>query len=133
MNWEQMWDILLEEFGVSEETLRIVTDINGCSEETMEDILYTVSGYRSFDQAGYYDELEDEEIEGVGAVMWEYAIQELREAGVRLNENYFALRGSELDELSRVMKKFGYRQSKASGASGRSARQSFYYAIQRHV
>lgn len=54
MNKEQMWE-KLEELGVSEETLQIVTDINGYSEDTLEDILYVVSGYRSFDQ------LEEEE------------------------------------------------------------------------
>ena len=43
-----MWDALLA-IGISEETLRIVTDINGYSEETMEDILYAVTGERSFD------------------------------------------------------------------------------------
>ena len=49
MNKEQMWS-LLETMGVSEDTLNIVTDINGYSEETMEAILYAVTGYRSFDQ-----------------------------------------------------------------------------------
>lgn len=44
-----MWD-KLEELGVSEETIQVVTSINGYSEETMEDILYTVTGYRSFEQ-----------------------------------------------------------------------------------
>ena len=45
---EEMWNILLNY--TSEEVLRVVTDINGYNEETMEDILYAVSGYRSFDQ-----------------------------------------------------------------------------------
>ena len=40
----------LEELGVSEETLRVVTDINEYSEETMLDILFAVTGYRNFDQ-----------------------------------------------------------------------------------
>ena len=46
----EMWDILQEQFGVSEQTLQVVTDINGFTEETMCDILYAVSGYRDFDQ-----------------------------------------------------------------------------------
>ena len=46
----EMWEVLMEVYGVSEETLRIVTDINGLSEETMEDILYAVSGERSFEE-----------------------------------------------------------------------------------
>lgn len=49
MSIETMWNTLLE-MGVSEETLRVVTDINGYNEETMEDILYACFGYRSFDQ-----------------------------------------------------------------------------------
>lgn len=50
MRKEQMWEILEEQIGVSEQTLQIVTDINGYSEETMCDILYAVTGYRNFDQ-----------------------------------------------------------------------------------
>lgn len=46
---DEMWDYLLD-IGISEETLQIVTDINGYSEQTMCDILYVVSEYRSFDQ-----------------------------------------------------------------------------------
>lgn len=46
-----MWSILKDEIGVSEETLRCVTDINGYSGDTMEDILYVMTGYRDFEQA----------------------------------------------------------------------------------
>lgn len=46
---DEMWDYLLD-MGVSEQTLQVVTDINGYSEQTMCDILYAVSGYRDFDQ-----------------------------------------------------------------------------------
>lgn len=49
MTKDKMWD-RLEELGVSEQTLQIVTDINGYSEETMCDILYAHTGYRNFDQ-----------------------------------------------------------------------------------
>ncbi len=49
MGKNEMWD-KLEELGVSEETIRVVTDINGFTEETMLDILYAVTGYRNFDQ-----------------------------------------------------------------------------------
>lgn len=52
-----MWDRLLE-MGVSEQTLQIASDINGYSTETMEDILYATTAYRSFDQL---DELDDDE------------------------------------------------------------------------
>lgn len=50
MTTDEMWDSLLE-MGVSEQTLQIVTSINGYSKETMKDILYAHSGYRSFDQS----------------------------------------------------------------------------------
>lgn len=46
---DTMWDMLLG-MGVSEETLRVVTDINGYTEETLLDVLYVVTGYRNFDQ-----------------------------------------------------------------------------------
>ena len=45
----EMWDTLLE-MGVSEQTLQVVTDINGYNEQSMKDILYVVTGYRDFDQ-----------------------------------------------------------------------------------
>lgn len=46
---DEMWERLLE-LGVSEETIQIVVNINGYTTETMEDILYAATGYRSFDQ-----------------------------------------------------------------------------------
>lgn len=49
MSKDEMWDVLME-MGVSEQTLQVVTDINGYSEQTMCDILYAVSGYRDFGQ-----------------------------------------------------------------------------------
>lgn len=52
MTVQQMWE-KLEEVGVSEQTLQIVTDINGYNEETMLDILYAYTGYRNFDQLDY--------------------------------------------------------------------------------
>ena len=45
----EMWDTLLE-LGVSEQTLQVVTDINGYNEQSMKDILYSVTGYKDFDQ-----------------------------------------------------------------------------------
>lgn len=49
MTVQQMWE-RLEELGVSEQTLQIVTDINGYNEKSMLDILYAHTGYRDFDQ-----------------------------------------------------------------------------------
>lgn len=53
----QAWDILVEDYGVSDETLRVVTAINGYSMDTMESVLYAIAGYQDFDQAA---EEEDE-------------------------------------------------------------------------
>jgi hypothetical protein len=46
---DEMWDELME-LGVSEQTLQIVTNINGYNTQTLEDVLYAHTGYRSFDQ-----------------------------------------------------------------------------------
>ena len=50
MSTEEMRDYLTEVVGVSEETLRIVTCIDGYSTDTMEAVLYATTGYRDFDQ-----------------------------------------------------------------------------------
>ena len=57
---EKAWDILETECGVSEETLRTVTDINGCTMKVMEDILYTTTGYRKFSQLEGHEDFEDQ-------------------------------------------------------------------------
>ena len=49
MTTEQMWD-KLQDLGVSEQTLQLVTSINGYSRQTLEDLLYAHTGYRNFDQ-----------------------------------------------------------------------------------
>lgn len=49
MTVKQMWETLKYNYGVSEETLQVVTDINGYNEETMLDILYAVTGLREFE------------------------------------------------------------------------------------
>ena len=54
---EQMHDYLVDTVGVSEETVQVVTKINGYSEETMQDILYVVTGYKYFSD---YIEQEEE-------------------------------------------------------------------------
>ena len=41
---------LLLDMGVSEQTLIFITNINGFSYETLCDILYQLTGYRTFDQ-----------------------------------------------------------------------------------
>lgn len=46
---ENAWETLLN-MGVSEQTLQIVTSINGYNMKTLEDILYAHAGYNNFDQ-----------------------------------------------------------------------------------
>jgi len=58
MNKEQMWDYLNENNIATEDEMRLVTCINGYSEETMLSILYARTGYRAFEQLE--DENEDE-------------------------------------------------------------------------
>ena len=43
------WDTLLAQ-GVSEQTLQVVTSINGYTLDTLQDVLYAHTGHRSFDQ-----------------------------------------------------------------------------------
>ena len=56
MELSEMWDELIK-MGVSEQTLQIVTDINGYNKRTMYDVLYAFTGENTFD--GEEDEEED--------------------------------------------------------------------------
>ena len=47
---EQMHDYLVECGIATEDEVSLVTSINGYNEESMEDILYSRTGYRDFDQ-----------------------------------------------------------------------------------
>lgn len=47
---DEMEEILMDVFGVSEETIKIITNIHGWNKKTFEDILYAVSGFEDFDQ-----------------------------------------------------------------------------------
>lgn len=46
---DQAWDKLID-LGISEQTLRTVTNINGYNLDTLQDVLYSDFGYRSFEQ-----------------------------------------------------------------------------------
>lgn len=50
MEIDQVWDLFIELAICSEETLDVVTSINGYSMETMYDILYATTGLRNFEQ-----------------------------------------------------------------------------------
>ena len=54
---EKIWD-LIETFGIAnEDEMRLVTDINGYSPETLMDIIYARTGLRSLEQV--FDEYGD--------------------------------------------------------------------------
>ena len=61
MSIQEAWDYLIENGLASEETLQVVTSINGYSLDTLESVLYATAGYHSFDQ--YLDEDDDEDEE----------------------------------------------------------------------
>jgi hypothetical protein len=50
MNTEEAWNYLEDSGLASDETLKVVTCISGYSLGTLEDILYAVTGYRTFEQ-----------------------------------------------------------------------------------
>lgn len=47
---EKLWDLLVNYELASESTLQLVTRLNGYTLETMEDVLYALTGYHSYDQ-----------------------------------------------------------------------------------
>ena len=46
----KLWDKLIEQELFTEEELRLVTDINGYSVETLNDCIYARYGYRDLEQ-----------------------------------------------------------------------------------
>jgi hypothetical protein len=44
-----LWDKLIE-LGISEDTLQIITNINGYNENTLNNVLYARFGYRDLEQ-----------------------------------------------------------------------------------
>lgn len=50
MSTSELWDYMLEHGIATEETLQIITNINGYNEQTLLDVLYAVTGYRSIEQ-----------------------------------------------------------------------------------
>ena len=51
----KLWDLLVNYELASEESLKLVTCLNGYSLETMENVLYALTGYRSYDQFMEYE------------------------------------------------------------------------------
>lgn len=63
MTEAEIWDKIIEYGIASEETLQVVTSINGYSVETLNDIIYAQTGYRDMKQLEHEDWLEEEEEE----------------------------------------------------------------------
>lgn len=50
MNLEKYEEQLIEEIGVNEEVINVLVAINGYNLETLENLLFYYTGYRTFDQ-----------------------------------------------------------------------------------
>jgi hypothetical protein len=62
MKIETLWDNLVDYSIATGEELQLVTKINGYSENSLNDVLYVRTGYRSWEQyQGENEEDEDEE------------------------------------------------------------------------
>ena len=46
----EVYEALIEEYGVSEEALQLITNINGYSMHTLNEVIYAIFGYRSLEQ-----------------------------------------------------------------------------------
>lgn len=58
MTLEEYYDYLIDTSIVSEETLNVITSINGYSKNTLDAILYCVTGYRDIKSYLYYEDKE---------------------------------------------------------------------------
>lgn len=57
---DSYWDFLIDSGYVSEEALRLVTNINGYNIDTLNDVLYSTTGYRTLDQINEAELSEEE-------------------------------------------------------------------------
>ena len=58
MTMNEYENYLIENLGVKEEVINCVTSINGYNEDTLDDILYYYTGYRTIEQYTRYEDLE---------------------------------------------------------------------------
>lgn len=61
MEWQEMYDILVDYGVVTQDALDLAVAIGGCNEETMERVLFYYTGWHSFE--GWLGEAEEEEDE----------------------------------------------------------------------
>ena len=59
MKLNQYYDYLIDYELVSNETLDIITSVNGYNEKTLDDVLYCISGYRDIEQYLEYEDIEN--------------------------------------------------------------------------
>ena len=52
----ELYELIIEYGIASEETLEVITNINGYSIETLNDVIYCVTGYRNFKQLNEVNE-----------------------------------------------------------------------------
>ena len=55
LNVNELWDVLLDGDLLTYEELKLLTNINGLSIETLNDALYSRYGYRDYDQMMMYE------------------------------------------------------------------------------
>ena len=58
MNLEEYYNYLIDAGIASEETVNIITDINGYNEDTLDSVLYCQTGYRDLEQYTEYNDKE---------------------------------------------------------------------------
>ena len=58
-----LWDYLAEQGVATEEELQLVTNINGFTVETLNDVIYARTGYRDYFQLADIEEEEEEDTE----------------------------------------------------------------------
>lgn len=57
-NVDKIWEYLLEMEIATQEELKLITDINGYSEETLNNVIYARSGYHDLEQYTEYEDYE---------------------------------------------------------------------------
>ena len=58
MNLEEYSNYLIKNVGVNEEVINCITSINGYNENTLDDVLYYYTNYRTIEQYTRYEDLE---------------------------------------------------------------------------
>lgn len=53
---KEIYERLIEEYGVNEELLQVITYINGFNIDTLNDVIYVKFGYRDFEQLSEEEE-----------------------------------------------------------------------------